>query len=264
MAKIFDAHAHYDDEKFNEDREEIIQSLKDKDVICVVNAGTDLKTSQISIDYADKYDLIYAAVGIHPEYASETPINYIEQLENMNKNKKVVAIGEIGLDYYWNKENKETQKKIFCEQIELAQKLNLPIVVHDREAHGDTMDILRKYKPKGIVHCFSGSVEMCKEVVKFGMSISLGGVVTFKNARQVVEVAEYIPLDRLLLETDAPYLAPMPFRKKGMRCDSSMIKFTAMKIAEIKGISLDELLEITKQNACKMYNIKLWIDILKC
>lgn len=257
MSKIFDVHAHYDDDKFDEDREVLLSSLKEKDVACVVNAGTSIETSQWSLDYADKYDFMYATVGIHPEAVCDgnVPQNYLEQLEKMAQHKKAVAIGEIGLDYYWEKDKKEIQKKIFTEQIELANKLSLPIVVHDRDAHGDTLDILKEYKPKGIVHCFSGSVEMCKEIVKLGMSISMGGVVTFKNAKQSVKVVEYIPLDRLLLETDAPYLTPVPFR--GKRCDSSMIKFTAMRIAEIKGISVEELLNITKQNACRIYNIEL-------
>lgn len=257
MSQIFDVHAHYDDDKFDEDREALLSSLKEKDVACVVNAGTSIETSQWSLDYADRYDFMYATVGIHPEAVCDgnVPKNYLEQLERMAQHKKAVAIGEIGLDYYWEKDKKEIQKKIFIEQIELANKLDLSVVVHDRDAHGDTLDILKEYKPKGIVHCFSGSVEMCKEIVKLGMSISMGGVVTFKNAKQSVKVIEYIPLDRLLLETDAPYLTPVPFR--GKRCDSSMIKFTAMRIAEIKGISIEEVLNITKQNACRIYNIEL-------
>lgn len=255
MAIIFDAHAHYDDDKFDSDREKLLCSMPEKGVGCIVNAAVDIETSKWALDYSDKYDFIYGTVGIHPECAQNVPNNYIEQLKNFAQHKKAVAIGEIGLDYYWDEVPRDIQKKIFIKQIELAKELDLPVVVHNRDAHGDTMEILRKYKPKGLVHCFSGSVEMCKEVVKLGMSISLGGVVTFKNARHSVEVAEYIPLDRLLLETDAPYLTPVPFR--GKRCDSSMIKFTAMRIAEIKNISMEELLTITTENACKLYNITL-------
>lgn len=255
MTFIFDAHAHYDDDKFNEDREELLVSMPDKGVGCIVNAGVDIETSKWGLDYSEKYDFIYATVGIHPESADNLPHDYINQLESLAKHKKAVAIGEIGLDYYWDNVPRDVQKRVFIEQLELAKTMNLPVVIHDRDAHGDTMDILRKYKPQGLLHCFSGSVEMCKEVVKLGMSISLGGVVTFKNARQSVEVAEYIPLDRLLLETDAPYLTPVPYR--GKRCDSSMIKFTAMRIAEIKGISMEELLAITAENACRLYNIEL-------
>lgn len=254
MALIFDAHAHYDDEKFNDDREELLSSMPEKGVGYIVNAGVDIATSQWALEYAEKYDFIYGAVGIHPETADNLPQDYISQLEKLAKHKKAVAIGEIGLDYYWDNVSRDVQKKVFTEQLDLAKAMNLPVVIHDRDAHGDTMDILRKYKSNGLLHCFSGSVEMCKEIVKLGMSISLGGVVTFKNARHSVEVAEYIPLDRLLLETDAPYLTPVPFR--GKRCDSSMIKFTAMKIAEIKGISMEELLNITTENACRLYNIE--------
>lgn len=255
MAIIFDAHAHYDDDKFNNDREELLISMKNKGVGCIVNAAVDIDTSKWAISYADKYDFMYATVGIHPECAKDVEGDYLSQLEELANHKKVVAIGEIGLDYYWDEVPRDVQKEVFVKQLELAKRLNLPVVIHDRDAHGDTMNILKQYKPKGIVHCFSGSVEMCKEVVKLGMSISLGGVVTFKNARHSVDVAEYIPLDRLLLETDAPYLTPVPFR--GKRCDSSMIKFTAMKIAEIKGISVEQLLDITTENACKLYNITL-------
>ncbi len=255
MAIIFDAHAHYDDDKFNEDREQLLVSLPEKGVGCVVNAAVDIATSEWALKYADKYKYMYGTIGIHPENADKVPDDYLTQLEKMSKHKKAVAIGEIGLDYYWDDVPRDIQKRVFIEQILLAEKLNMPVVVHDRDAHGDTMDILRKYNPKGLVHCYSGSVEMCKEIVKLGMSISLGGVVTFKNARQSVEVAEYIPLDRLLLETDAPYLAPVPFR--GKRNDSSKINFVAMKIAEIKGISQEDVLKITAENACRLYNIKL-------
>ncbi|MEE0929795.1 MAG: TatD family hydrolase [Acutalibacteraceae bacterium] len=255
MAVIFDAHAHYDDDKFDIDREDILLSMKEYNVACIVNASTNIKTSQWGLDYSDKYNFMYTAVGIHPECANNLPENYIEQIEKFAQHKKAVAIGEIGLDYYWDNVPRDIQKEVFVKQIELANKLNMPIVVHDRDAHGDTIDILRKYKPKGLVHCFSGSVEMCREIINLGMSISLGGVVTFKNARHSVEVAEYIPLDKLLLETDAPYLSPVPFR--GKRCDSSMIKYTAMRIAEIKGISTEELLNTTTENSCKLYNITL-------
>ena len=255
MLGIFDVHAHYDDEKFDADREEVLSSMAEKNVICIVNAGTDIETSRKTLNYCEKYDFMYGAVGIHPECADNLPQDYLKEIENMAMHEKAVAIGEIGLDYYWDGVPRDIQKKVFTEQLELAYKLSMPVVIHDRDAHGDTMEILRKYKPKGIMHCFSGSVEMCREIVNLGMSISLGGVVTFKNARHSVEVAKYIPLDRLMLETDAPYLAPVPFR--GKRCDSSMIMMTAERIAEIKGISVEELLKITAENACRMYGIVL-------
>ena len=255
MSGIFDVHAHYDDEKFDTDREEVLSSMAEKNVICIVNAGTDIETSRKTLNYCEKYNFMYGAVGIHPECADNLPQDYLKEIENMAMHEKAVAIGEIGLDYYWDGVPRDIQKKVFTEQLELAYKLSMPVVIHDRDAHGDTMEILRKYKPKGIMHCFSGSVEMCREIVNLGMSISLGGVVTFKNARHSVEVAKYIPLDRLMLETDAPYLAPVPFR--GKRCDSSMIMMTAERIAEIKGISVEELLKITAENACRMYGIVL-------
>ena len=255
MLGIFDVHAHYDDEKFDADREEVLSSMAEKNVICIVNAGTDIETSRKTLNYCEKYDFMYGAVGIHPEFADKLPQNYLKEIENMAIHEKAVAIGEIGLDYYWDGVPRDIQKKVFTEQLELAYKLSMPVVIHDRDAHGDTMEILRKYKPKGIMHCFSGSVEMCREIVRLGMSISLGGVVTFKNARHSVEVAEYIPLDRLMLETDAPYLSPVPFR--GKRCDSSMIMMTAERIAEIKGISVEDVLRVTAENACRMYGIVL-------
>ncbi len=255
MLGIFDVHAHYDDEKFDADREEVLSSMAEKNVICIVNAGTDIETSRKTLNYCEKYNFMYGAVGIHPECADKLPQNYLKEIENMAMHEKAVAIGEIGLDYYWDGVPRDIQKKVFTEQLELAYKLSMPVVIHDRDAHGDTMEILRKYKPKGIMHCFSGSVEMCREIVRLGMSISLGGVVTFKNARHSVEVAEYIPLDRLMLETDAPYLSPVPFR--GKRCDSSMIMMTAERIAEIKGISVEDVLRVTAENACRMYGIVL-------
>jgi TatD DNase family protein len=171
----------------------------------------------------------------------------------MLKHEKAVALGEIGLDYHWEIE-RELQHRVFEEQLKLAKDLDVPVVIHDREAHGDVKEYLRKYKPKGLLHCFSGSVEMLKEVLKLGMSISLGGTVTFKNARVPLEVADAVPLDRLLLETDAPYLSPVPFR--GKRNDSSNIIYTAQRIAEIKGVGVQELLDITSRNARELYGIK--------
>ena len=180
---------------------------------------------------AEQFDFIYITVGFHPENLDNIPSDYLQKITDFLRYEKAVAIGEIGLDYHWDID-KELQKRIFEEQLKLSKELDIPVVVHDREAHKDTLDLLKKYNPKGLLHCFSGSVEMLKEVLKLGMSISLGGTVTFKNARVPVEVAKFVPLDKLLLETDAPYLSPVPFR--GKRNDSSMIAYTAEKIAEIK------------------------------
>ncbi len=249
---IFDAHAHYDDKWFDDDRFELLDSMKSKGVCGIVNNSVDLETSRKSIAYAEKYDFMYAAVGFHPENIDNVPTDYLDSLAKLCEHKKVVAIGETGLDYYWDTP-RDLQKKYFEEQIKLSLDLDMPLIVHDREAHGDTFDFLRKYKPKALVHCFSGSVELMREAVKLGMHISLGGVVTFKNARHSIEVASEIPLDRLLLETDAPYLSPVPFR--GKRCDSSMILYTAEKIASIRNIGIQELLDITNENARKFYNL---------
>ncbi len=253
MENIFDAHAHYDDDWFDEDREELLSTLPQKGVSGVVNASVDLKTAEIARGFAQKYDYMYFTVGFHPENLEDMPKNYLDKIAKMLEHEKAVALGEIGLDYHWEIE-KELQHRVFEEQLKLAKDLDVPVVIHDREAHGDVMEYLRKYKPRGLMHCFSGSVEMLKEVLKLGMSISLGGTVTFKNARVPVEVADYVPLDRLLLETDAPYLSPVPFR--GKRNDSSNIIYTAQKIAEIKGIGVQELLDITAENARKLYGIE--------
>lgn len=249
---IFDAHAHYYDEWFNDDRDEILGNIESKGVCSIVNNSVDLETSKICIETAEKYPFIYTAVGFHPEALDNVPEDYLDQIANLCNHKKVVAIGETGLDYHWDTP-RPLQKQIFEEQIKLSLDLKMPIIVHDREAHGDTFDFLRKYRPNALIHCFSGSVELMEEAVRLGMHISLGGVVTFKNARHSVDVAKNIPLDRLLLETDAPYLAPVPFR--GKRCDSSMILYTATKIAEIRNMGVQELLDITCENAKRFYKI---------
>ena len=256
MCHIFDTHAHYDDDTFEIDRELLLKELISKDVRCIVNASVDIESSIKSIELSNNYSYIYAAVGVHPQNIENSNFknNYIEELENLIiNNSKVVAIGEIGLDYYFNSENKSSQIKVFEEQIELSLKHDLPILVHDREAHGDTLEILKKYKPKGIVHCFSGSLEMAQEIIKLGMYIGIGGVVTFKNAKTILDVVREIPLENIVLETDAPYLAPVPFR--GKRCDSSYIKYVAEKISEIKSIDVKKVYEQTFKNAMNLFKI---------
>ena len=252
MKMIFDTHAHYDDKAFDGDREELLEKLFSESVAYIVNQGTDLKLSKYSISLAERYENMYCAVGIHPENITESSIDDIEKIERLAGHPKAVAIGEIGLDYYWDIP-KEPQKVIFEKQLILANKLNMPVNIHDREAHGDVLEYLRKYKPKGILHSFSGSVEMARKIVKLGMYIGIGGVVTFKNARKSVEVVQDIPLERIVLETDCPYLSPVPFR--GKRNNSGMIIYTAEKIAEIKNISVEEVLKETCENAKKVYNI---------
>lgn len=262
MNAIFDSHAHYDDQAFDSDRDSLLAAMPSLGVGHIINAGASLESSQKSLELSARYPYIYAACGVHPELADSIPEDYLQQLEDMClSSRKVKAVGEIGLDYHYeDMAPKETQRRIFAEQIELANRLRLPVIVHDREAHGDTMDLLRRYRPAGVVHCFSGSVEMMREVLGLGMYIGLGGVVTFKNARVPVEVAKAVPLDRLVLETDAPYMSPVPFR--GKRCDSSMIRYTGEKIAQLKGISLDELFSITEANAARLFTINLEEPIL--
>lgn len=252
MNNIFDAHAHYDDKWFDENRAELLDSMENTGVCGIVNAAVNIQSTEFALKLSEKYPFIYATTGFHPENLEDMVPDYLSKMEQFLKNPKVVAIGEIGLDYHWDIPREE-QKRVFEEQLAFAKDVDAPVVVHDREAHGDTMELLRKYRPKGLVHCFSGSVELMREVVSLGMSISLGGVVTFKNARRSVEVAKEIPLYRLLLETDAPYMAPEPYR--GKQCNSSMIAKTAEKIAEIRGMDVQKLLDITCENARQLYGI---------
>lgn len=252
-SNIFDTHAHYDDSRFDEDREELLKSLKNKGVSHVVNCGCDLKSSLTTLALAEKLDFVYAAIGVHAHEAEEATEEDLAEIEKLYHKDKVVAVGEIGLDYHYDFSPRERQLEVFERQLQLAKELDLPVIVHDREAHEDTMNLLKKYRPKGVVHCFSGSAEMAKEIVRLGMYIGIGGAVTFKNAKKPVEVVEYLPLDRLLLETDAPYMTPVPFR--GQRCDSSHIAYTAEKIAEIKGIDVQMLIDICNENAKKLFNI---------
>lgn len=250
---IFDTHSHYDDEKFNPDREMLLSNLQSQGVSNVVSCGCDIETTQFNFDLAQKYDFMYFAAGFHPECLEGASLKNLELIKKFAQNKKCVAIGEIGLDYHWMSSTKEVQKEFFTAQIELAADLDLPVIVHDREAHGDTLDILKTTKPKGVVHCFSGSKEMAREIIKLGMYIGLNGVVTFNNARKSLEVVRDIPLDRLVLETDCPYLAPVPHR--GKRNDSSLIPFIAEKIATLLEMDAQELLNITNENAKKLYNL---------
>lgn len=252
-SNIFDTHAHYDDSRFDEDRDELLCSLKEKGVSHIINCGCDLKSSLTTLALSEKHDFIYAAVGVHAHEAEEATENDLTEIEKLYENKRVVAVGEIGLDYHYDFSPGERQLEVFERQLALANKLKLPVIIHDREAHEDTMNLLKKYKPKGVVHCFSGSAEMAKEIVKLGMYIGIGGAVTFKNAKKPVEVVEYLPIDRLLLETDAPYMTPVPYR--GQRCDSAHIAYTAEKIAEIKDLDVQELIDICNENAKRLFNI---------
>ena len=255
---LFDSHAHLNDERFDEDREELINSLKAKGVDLVLNPGACIETYKSSVELANKYDFIYAAVGVHPHDVGEMTEDDIETLRKLAlENEKVKAIGEIGLDYYYDNSPREIQKKWFKRQIELANELKLPIIIHDRDAHGDTFEIIKNTKSPEIgcvLHCYSGNVELAKEYVKMGCYISIPGTVTFKNNKKTREVAKEIPLEYLLIETDSPYMAPEPHR--GKRNDPSLVQFVADKIAQQKGISYEQVCEATKENAKRFFNIK--------
>ena len=255
MENIFDTHAHYDDEAFMGDRDQLLGLLPDRGVSHVITCGTDLMSSYRNLKLAQQYDYIYAALGFHPEDIGEERKGDLDVIRDLLKTEpKAVAVGEIGLDYHYEDgAPREDQIDLFRRQIEIANELNLPIIVHDRDAHEDTFNIIKEMRPRGVIHCFSGSAEMAKEYIKLGMYIGVGGVVTFKNARKAVEVVEAIPIDKILLETDCPYMAPTPHR--GERNDSSLISFVAEKIAEIKGLSPQEVCDITNQNAKTLFNI---------
>ena len=248
---IFDTHAHYLREDFGDEREPLLDSLPQKGVERVLAIGYDIRSSKEEIVLAERYPYIWATVGIHPENAAEIPENWEEELEELLSHPKVVALGEIGLDYHYPEPPRDIQQRIFRRQLELAAKHNKPVVIHSRDASGDTLEILKEYKPRGVVHCFSGSAESAREVVKLGMYIGFTGVLTFKNAKKAVEACAAVPIEKLLLETDCPYMAPVPFR--GKRCDSSMIRFTAEKMAEIKGVSTEVMIETARENGEKLF-----------
>ena len=248
---IFDTHAHYDDKVFSANLDDLIFSLKQSGVGGIITCGINKETSFKAIELAERYDIVYAAVGIHPENVEDG--DKISDIKLLLNHEKCVAVGEIGLDYYWNKENKPKQEEFFKAQLELAKEYDLPVLVHDREAHGDTLEILKQYKPKGVVHAFSGSVEMAREVIKLGLYIGVGGVLTFNNARALPAVVKDTSIERILLETDAPYLAPVPFRGKTNHSD--YLHFVAEKMAEIKRITKDEILTETFNNAKNLFKI---------
>ena len=250
---IFDTHSHYDDEQFNSDRNSLLETFPGKGVIGVVTCGTDTETSSYSRELANQYNFMYFSAGFHPENLEGHLLEELNEIEELARDEKCVAIGEIGLDFHWMSSTKEKQRAFFKEQLELAKKLDMPVIVHDREAHGDTLEILKETAPKGVLHCFSGSKEMAREIIKLGMYIGLNGVATFKNARKSLEVVKEIPLERLVLETDCPYLCPEPYR--GRRNNSSYIPFIAERIGEVLEKSAQEILDITAENAKRLYEI---------
>lgn len=253
---IFDSHAHYDDESFNEDREEILRELKESNVIGVLNCGSSLQGARDSVKLAKENDIFYAAVGIHPEYADMVNEEVIEEIRELAKYEKVRAIGEIGLDYYYEENPpREIQKAAFVKQMQLADELDLPVIIHNRDAHADTLEILKMFpKVKGVIHCFSGSVEFARECIKLGYYIGFTGVITFKNARKIIEVAKDVPIDRILVETDCPYMAPTPFR--GKRNRSEYIEYILEEIARSRGISINVLSSHAISNTKELLKIK--------
>ena len=253
---IFDTHAHYDSGGFNADRDEVLSSLPAAGVALVVNPGCDVESSRQAIVLAEQYPHVYAAVGIHPGDCDGCTEEDIAAIRALAAHDKVVAIGEIGLDYYW-KDNapKEFQQDIFRRQLALAEELNLPVIVHDREAHGDTLAVVKEFpNVRGVFHCFSGSPEMAEELVKLGWYLGFDGPITYKNARRSPEVVAVTPLDRIVVETDAPYLTPEPFR--GKRNDSTKLRYVVEKLAEWKGISPEEMEEITLRNGRRLFGLE--------
>lgn len=252
--RIFDSHAHYLSEAFDDDRDTVLESLLGGSVCGIVEAGTSITSSEEAVALAKRWPGVYAAVGIHPEEALTVTESDLTALRQLCRREKVVAVGEIGLDYHYEDAcPKDLQQQWFRRQLELANELSLPVVIHDREAHEDTLSLLKAYRPSGVLHCFSGSAEMAQEILKLGLYIGIGGVVTFKNARKLVEVAAMLPDDRMLLETDAPYLAPVPLR--GHRCDSDMIRHTAAAVAAIRGTTTEAVLTLAEQNARRLFRI---------
>ena len=252
---LFDTHAHLDDRAFDEDREELLAALPAQGLALVMNPGCSLESSRNAVKLANAHDYIYAAVGSHPDVADEVNEAVLEEYRTLCKqNPKIRAIGEIGLDYYYEDIPRQTQLKAFRMQMELARELGLPVIVHERDAHEDGMKVVREFPDvKGVFHCYSGSAEMARQLVNEGWYIGFTGVLTFKNARKAVEVAASIPLDRIVLETDCPYMAPVPFR--GKRNDPGKLCHMAQKLAEIRGVSVEEIHRITVENGKRLYRI---------
>ena len=252
--EFFDSHAHYNDEKFEIDRDDLLKDVYKEGITRVVCAGYNVEQSEFAVNLAKEIHFMYATCGISPNDIDDFVDNNLEKIEELAKNEKVVAIGEIGLDYYWNKDNKEIQKELFIKQIEIANKLNKPIVIHTRDAWMDTIEILKEHpvEKRGVFHCCPLNQELIKEALKLGYYISFSGNVTFKNAKSE-ECIKLVPLDKILIETDCPYLSPEPFR--GKRNDSRKVKFVAKKVAEVKELSVEVISKITYENANKMFGI---------
>ena len=252
---IIDTHAHYDDEQFDTDRDELLKSMHDGGIGLIVNAASTLESWGKIQRLTEEYPFVYGAVGIHPDEAGTLTEEHMSEMERLSDLEKIVAVGEIGLDYYWDNESHDVQKKWFIRQLELAKGKDMPVIIHSREAAADTMEIMRGYASgmRAVIHCYSYSVEMAREYVKMGYYIGIGGVVTFKNAKKLVNVVKEIPLTSIVLETDCPYLAPVPYR--GKRNSSLYLPYVAEKIAEIKGVSTEEVVRQTEENSRMLYDL---------
>ena len=252
---IFDTHAHYDDAAFDGDRDALLASMPENGVGCIVDPGCDLPSSRRALELAHAYPHVYAAVGYHPENCAPYLPEHLEELRAMARDPKTVAIGEIGLDYFWPENPpREHQQAVFRAQLALAEELDLPVIVHDREAHGDSLAIVREFpRVRGVFHCYSGSAEMAKELLRMGWYLGFDGPITYKNNRKTAEAAAVCPMERMLLETDSPYLSPVPMR--GKRNDSRNIVYIAGRIGEIKGLDPEEVLRVTWDNARRFYGI---------
>ncbi len=252
---IFDSHAHYDDKQFDKDRDELLSSMNKNGVDFILNSGESLRASKAGVELGKKYDFIYSASGIHPSNTKNMTEEIYNEIKELTKNEKVVAIGEIGLDYHYDNTDKEKQRYWFKRQLEMAKELSMPVIIHSRDAAQECFDIIKESGVnKGIIHCYSGSPEMAAAYVKLGFYIGIGGVLTYNNAKKTVDCVRILPLNRIVLETDCPYLAPVPNR--GKRNDSTMIKFVAEKIAEIKHVPVNEVYSVTSQNAKNVFGIK--------
>ncbi|MBR5949194.1 MAG: TatD family hydrolase [Clostridia bacterium] len=256
MIKLFDTHAHLNDEAFDADREAVIECLGEYGVARVIDVACDVRNVDKTLALLEKYPFIYGTAGMHPHDASAMDNFLMDRLKQVLSHKKMLALGEIGLDYHYDFSPRETQRKWFVEQLELARELDMPVTLHIREAFGDCMDILKAHKNglRGVMHCYSGSVETAYECLDLGLAFSFGGAVTFKNAKKPIEAIEKLPLESILLETDCPYMTPVPYR--GKRNDPSFIGLVAEKIAEIKGLTVDELAEVTFENANMVFEVK--------
>lgn len=252
---IFETHAHYDDPAFDRDRDRLLALLKDEGIAPIVNIGASIETTKSTVELAHRYDHVYAAIGVHPSDCGDLTEKDIEWLKDLSSDEKVVAIGEIGLDYHYDEPDREIQKKWFIRQLELARETSLPIVVHSRDAAQDTYEIIKDFRgSRGVIHCFSYSAELAREYVKMGYYIGVGGVVTFKNGRKLHEVVKEIPLESIVVETDAPYLSPEPYR--GRRNSSAFIPYIIERIADLKNVSYETVERVVYENAVDLYKVR--------